>query len=385
MRAAGERLTVVVSGMVAGDPHQGGATWAVLQYVLGLRGLGHRVVLVEPVAEAKLGGAPLGSSAPADYFRSVVQAYGLEAGAALLLAGTTQTVGISYAQLAAAASEADLLINVAGMLEDPELTGAVGRRAYLDLDPAFTQLWHDVSRIDMRLGGHEAHATVGLTIGDASCSVPTCGLSWVRTLPPVALAHWPPGDVLAHDAFTTVGNWRGYGSIDHAGVRYGQRAHSMREMADLPRLSPERFAVALAIHPDEVDDVDLLRRNGWRLLDPRRVAGTPGAFTAFVRASKAEIGVAKSGYVASRCGWFSDRSAAYLGAARPVVVQDTGFGDALPIGDGLLTFTTAEEAADAVARVAADYERHRRAARRIAEEHLSATVVLPRLLDALLA
>ncbi len=377
------RLTIVVSGMVAGDPGQGGAAWAVLQWVLGLRGLGHRVVLVEPVEAARLGGLPLAASPQGRYFDQVRRSFELEA--ALVVSGSRETVGLAYADAVAAAGTADLLINVAGMLTDPELVGPPGRRVYLDLDPAFTQLWQVADGIDMRLAGHDRYLTVGLRIGRPDCDVPTCGVVWRSTPPIVSLPDWEVAGVATLDAFTTVGSWRGYGSIHHDGVHYGQRAHSMRDLVSLPDLVDQRFLMALSIHPDEVADLDLLRRHDWELLDPATVAATPHDYRSFVRSSKAELGVAKSGYVRSRCGWFSDRSACYLASGRPVVAQETGFSEALPTGVGLLSYSTVDEAAEAVRTVSGDYARHAVAARAFAEEHLAAARVLPVLLDDLLS
>lgn len=375
-------LTVVVAGMVAADPHQGGASWAVLQYVLALRSLGHRPVLVETLPPSVSPRPPLDRSASGRYFRSVVEAMGLEE-AALLDPVSGESVGLSYRRVLELAGEADLLLDIAGALADEDILGRPGRRAYLDVDPAFTQLWA-TEGIDMRLGGHERHVTVGLNIGCPGCDVPTCGIEWIRVPPVVHLPAWEPQRVLERDAFTTVGNWRGYGAIEHEGRHYGQRAHSMRRLAALASSTEERFEMALAVHPDEVDDLRMLRDNGWILLDPALVASTPARYRAFVRGSKAELGVAKSGYVVSRSGWFSDRSACYLAAGRPVVAQDTGFGEVLPVGEGLLAYEGVEDAAESVRAVTLDYERHRRAARRLAEEHLSGSVVLPALLDRLL-
>jgi hypothetical protein len=185
---------------------------------------------------------------------------------------------------------------------------------------------------------------------------------------------------LEWDAFTTVGNWRGYGSVEHAGVHYGQKAHSLRRLLDLPRLTPEPFTLALSIHPDEVKDLEALSSHGWKLLDPAEVASTPGRYQRFVQGSRGEFGVAKSGYAASRCGWFSDRSACFLASGRPVVAQDTGFSRHLPTGEGLFAFATAEEAAAAVTEVSRDYARHCRAARALAETHFDSDKVLGTLL-----
>jgi len=357
--------------MVAGDPHQGGASWAVLQYVLGLRGLGHDVCLVEPVDRLE----PRATR----YFSELARDFGLEGRAAMVVRGATESCGVSYGELAAFARGADVAINVSGMLRDEELVGPAPLRVYLDLDPAFNQLWHAVEGIDMGFALHNRFATVGLELGAPGCPVPTCGREWIGTLPPVYLPEWGRAERIETEGFTTVGNWRGYGSIAWNGRRYGQKAHSLRKIVALPELTSERLAPALAIHAEEAEDLSRLRRHGWELIDPRRVAGSPQRYAAFVRGSKGELGLAKEGYVESRCGWFSDRSACYLASGRPVVAQDTGFSRHLPVGEGLLSFATAEEAAAAIEEVGADYERHAAAARALAEDLLDSRSVLERL------
>jgi hypothetical protein len=370
-------LTILFSGMIASDPGQGGATWAVLQYLLGLRRLGHDVYFVEPVAAA---------SARPDvtrYFNDIVRDFGLEGAAALLPADKRQTVGVPYDRLAEIAKHTDLLINVSGMLTDEAIVSRVAVRVYLDLDPAFVQLWHATHAADMRFTGHTHFVTVGQAIGQPDCNVPTCGLNWIPTLQPVVLERWPrvgPEGPLEWDALTTVGNWRGYGSIEHGGVQYGQKAHSLRRLIELPRLTDERFVLALSIHPDEVNDLDALSSHGWQRVDPAEVASTPARYQRFVQGSKGEFGLAKSGYVASRCGWFSDRSACYLASGRPVVAQDTGFGRYLPTGEGLLAFETTEQAVAAIERLNRDYAGHCRAARALAESYFNSDKVLTRLL-----
>ena len=378
---AGDQLTILVSGMLAGVPGHGGATWAVLQYLLGLRRLGHHVVLIEPVA-APAGGRLDGSEA-AVYCDAVMGDAGLDGEWALLEAGSDRTVGLGYDELARRAGDADLLLNVSGMLTDEAILGAVPVRAYLDLDPAFNQLWHDEEGIDMRFDGHTHFVTVGLALGTDGCQVPTCGRRWIPTLPPVVLEEWPVADGVRHPAFTTVANLRGYGSVTRDGVLYGQKVHSLRQVSDLPARTAERFLLAMVVHPAEQRDREMLDANGWELVDPATVAGSPGAYRCFVQGSKAELGLAKSGYVVSRCGWFSDRSACYLASGRPVVAQDTGFPAHLPTGEGLLSFVDAADAAGAVDTVSADYERHRRAARDLAVEHLDSDRVLGRLLERL--
>lgn len=379
----GSKLTILLSGMVAADPFQGGATWAVLQFLLGFQQLGHQVYFVEPVTEMALqpAGAPLAQSVNAGYFRQVMADFGLTQSSALLLGGTQQTVGLPYPQVQEIANRADVLVNISGMLTDEALLGCIPVRVYLDLDPAFNQLWHAVEGIDMRFTGHTHFVTVGLNLGQPDCKVPTCGRQWITTLQPVVLTQWPVATHIEYDALTTVANWRGYGSIRHGEVFYGQKAHSLRPLIALPALTTEKFLLALAIHPGEVGDLAALHANGWRLLDPAQVTRTPARYRRFIQGSKAEFGIAKSGYVAARCGWFSDRSACYLASGRPVLAQDTGFSRFLPTGSGLFAFDTQDDVLAGIDALQSDYAGHARAARSIAEAYFDSDKVLSRLLE----
>jgi hypothetical protein len=378
MRAAGSvsAPTVIISGMIAATPRQGGATWAVLQYLLGLRRIGADVHFVEPIGDS----ARLDADA-VRYTRQVLERFGLGARWALIPASGDEPIGMTRDQLRAAASRADLLLNVAGMLTDPDLLERVPVRVYLDLDPAFTQLWHSSEGVDMRLDAHTHFVTVADAIGEPECPIPTCDRDWLATLPPVVLDQWPVAKSPPGHACTTVGHWRSYGSIHHGGLHYGQKAHSLRPLVPLPRSAPGRFELALGIHPEETEDLAALRENGWTLIDPARVAATPDDYRGFVQRSWAEFGLAKLGYVVSGSGWFSDRSACYLASGRPVIAQDTGFGRRLPTGAGLLPFSTADDVLAAIEELERDYERHRAAARELAIEYLDSDRVLGSLLE----
>jgi hypothetical protein len=379
-----DQLRVLVSGMIAAIPHQGGATWAVLQYLLGLRKLGHEVLFVEQCSESDLlpSGAALEHSENAAYFSQVMAEHGLAARSALVVEGSEETVGVPCARLSELSDQADALLNISGTLTDERLNSGIPVRAYLDLDPAFNQLWQE-SGIDMRFSGHTHFVTVGQAIGDSECPVPTCGVSWIPSVPPVVLEHWPKTEEIATDALTTVGNWRAYGSIEYDGVSYGQKAHSLREFITLPTRTDARFVLALTIHADEKKDLDALRKNRWELVEADRVAGTPADYRKFIAGSRAELGIAKSGYVLSRSGWFSDRSACYLASGRPVIAQETGFSRFLPTGDGLFAFETEDDVLAAIGELKRDYGRHARAARTLAEERFDSDRVLGRLLERL--
>jgi hypothetical protein len=378
----GSTYTILVAGMIAGDPRQGGTAWSVLQYVLGLRELGHDVYFVEPVASRKLRpvGASLRSSTSASYFRDVVRQFGLKPKAALLLRDAVDTVGCSYETLRSIASRCDLLINLSGVLTDPALLERIPVRLYVDLDPAFNQLWHACA-IDVGFERHTHFATIGLGLGHERCAVPTCDRAWIPTRQPIVLSEWPVTGREPVEAFTTSGNGRGLGSITHDGVFYGQKAHALRQFISLPAKSGQRMLLAFAPSPEETKDVSRLTAEGWQLVDPEVVAGTPDQYRHFIQGSLAEFGIAKSGYATSRCGWFSDRSVCYLASGRPVIAQETGFSSFLPTDEGLFAFETEDQALAAMDAVVGDYPRHSRAARAIAEEYFDANIVLPLLLE----
>ena len=176
-------------------------------------------------------------------------------------------------------------------------------------------------------------------------------------------------------------------SLWHGGlerqVTYGSRVHEFRKFFELPRLVDADFELALDIDPAEVDDLRALDANGWRLVDPTAVAGTPGAYRSYIQGSKAEFSVAQNMYVATRSGWLSDRSLCYLASGKPVLAQDTGFSDNYPVGEGLLAFSTLEEAAAGVEEIERNYDRHSRAARALAEEYFDSEKVLRSLLTRL--
>jgi hypothetical protein len=368
--------SVIVSGMIAATPGQGGAAWAVLQYLLGLRRLGCDVHFIEPIP----GGTPARGSVR--YATETLERFGF-GGRWSLLPSAGEPVGLTRTQVRTVARDADILLSVSGMLTDPDVLEAVEVRAYLDLDPAFNQLWHAAEGVDMRFDAHTQFVTVADAIGRPDCPIPDCGRDWLPTLPPVVLEHWPVAGAVERHALTTVGHWRSYGSIHHRGVHYGQKAHSLRPLIDLPGRSSEPFELAMAIHPDEGSDLAALERSGWTLLDPAAVAATPDDYHRFVAGSWAEFGLAKLGYAISGSGWFSDRSACYLASGRPVIAQDTGFGRRLPTGAGLFAFETIDEVVGAIDEVRAGYERHRDAARALAVEHLDSDRVLTALLERL--
>jgi len=368
--------SVVVAGAVARRIDSGGHVWALLHWVLGFRKLGWSVLFLD-----RLEPAPgVRESARVRAFVETMESFGLADSFSLDVGHSEEPIGLSRSAVRAKVSEADLLLNVMGYLEDAELLARARRRVFLDIDPGFGQMWHALGLCDL-FQGHDAFVTVGARVGQDDCRVPTCGLTWIPTLPPVVLDHWSPAT--EHGShFTSVGRWRGpWGPVDYNGERYGLRVHEFRRFADVPRTSGLDFEIALDIDPEDQRDATRLADGGWRLSDPRAVSGTPHDYRRYVQSSLAEFGVAKGMYVQARSGWVSDRTACYLASGRPAIVQDTGVGTALETGKGLLTFSTPEEAISAARTVHADWRAHARAARALAEERFDSNRVLGKLLE----
>ena len=363
--------TVFVSGAVANKQGNGGSIWVRMSWAESLRRLGFDVVFVEQ----------LGDPEKADTFTSVMEEFGFAGSAALVGPGGEAMRGLGREELLARAEEAELLLNISGHLRWPELKRRFRRRAYLDLDPGFTQIWHAEGH-DVGLAGHELHFTVGSNVGAPSCGVPTSGIRWRAIRQPVVLERWPVAEGERFSRFTTVANWRGpYGPVSWAGRSYGLKLHEFRRFLGLPAAAGLPFEVALRIDPADRRDRARLDEQGWRLVDPARLASA-SAFRSFVQGSGAEFSVAQGVYVQTRSGWFSDRSVRYLASGRPVLVQDTGFAEALPVGEGLLAFRDMADAVSGARRIVEDYATHRAGARRIAEELFAPERALAPLLEA---
>lgn len=379
------RARVVVAGAIAHSPISGGGcAWAFLQYVLGFRQLGCEVLYVEHLdrkecIDADWRPAAFAASANVATFSALSARHGLRDHAALLSGDGEEWVGRSPREVEAWAAGADLFVNLSGRFHLAEILRAPRRRVYVDLDPGFTQIWQAQYGADMNLPGHDAYVSVGLNLGRADCKVPTLGLPWRTICPPVVRAEWRPAAEMG-DAYTTVADWRGYSPIEWEGVWYKQKSDEFLRFIELPERTPCALEICLAIHSDE-PDLPRLRQHGWRLSEPRVHAADSEAYRTYVRRSRGEFSVAKHGYVVGRTGWVSDRTACYLAAGRPAIVQDTGLRSHLPVGEGLLVFDGIDDAVAALARVESDYTSHARAAAALAARYFDSDRVLAELLD----
>jgi hypothetical protein len=356
-----------------------------LSWAEALRQLGFDVLFVErldPASAVDAHGRPAApaSSANAAAFRTAMEAFGLAGSATLLCTTGESLAGPAREELLDRAHGAELLVNISGHLRDAELLGLARRRAFIDLDPGYTQVWHAEGH-DVGVDGHDLHFTVGTNIATSRCDLPTGGLAWRPIRQPVVLDQWP----VAADGFTrftTVGSWRGaFGPISWRGRTYGVKAHEFRPLADVPRRAGLPFEIVLDVHAADAADAARLRAGGWTLHEPAAAADT-AAFARYVQGSGAEFSAAQGVYVHTRSGWCSDRTVRYLASGRPALVQDTGLGDTLPVGEGLLTFATPDEAVARARQLVDDHARHRLAARRLAEEWFAPAPALAPLLEA---
>jgi Glycosyl transferases group 1 len=377
-------LRIVVTGLLAQYP-LGGVAWDYLQYPVGLQRLGHDVYYIENTGQWPFNPDEQGVSKGCDYnvqhLSTLMQRFGLGDRWAYCFPWEEQWFGMSDDRRANILATADIFINVSGVWRDPvrlrEETDA--RLVFIDSDPVFTQVKLARGQVDFQrsVDAHDIH----FSFGEAhSARIPATGHDWLPTRQPVLLDEWAI-DSAVGERFTTVMNWTSYNPVEFEGVSYGQKDIEFRRFLDLPSaVDPIQLEVAMSPGKNQQAPLQLLRHRGWRIVDPSEVCPDLDSYRRYITTSRGEWSVAKHGYVIGSPGWFSCRSACYLAAGRPVVVEDTGLESVVPTGVGVLTFSTLEEAADALRAVNGDIERHARAAREIAAEYFDSAHVLNDLL-----
>ena len=383
---------VVVSSVIANKPGNGGNARMVLNWLQGLEQLGFAVFFIEQIRSEccvdDLGQPmPAADSANRAYFDRVLGSHGFGRRAALVCDGNdgldgATVYGSTAAELSDVCDEADLLINISGHLSIDALKVRCRRKAYVDLDPGYTQIWHADGSGAARLNGHDVYFTVGQQVGSPRFRVPVHGIEWHPIRQPIVLSTCGTTSTTEPGRFTTIASWRGaYAPISYGGETFVVKAHEFRKIVELPRMSQQAFEVALDIHPGDSRDLDLLRSSGWHVVDPRRVAALPDDYCRYIEGSTGECSAAQGMYVQTRSGWFSDRSARYLASSKPVLVQDTGFSTPKRSGEGLLVFDTVVEAAEGAERIVRDYRSHCEAARWLAERYFDSNTELGRFLE----
>src|SRR5260221_8533547 len=365
-------MKILFAGIIARYPF-GGVTWCSLMYLLGLRALGHEVFYIEDTGECVydpvLNTRATDPSYGTAYIHNALEPYGLgDRWSFVNYDGGYH--GRTAEDVKQYAAGADLFINLSGgswFWRDEY--SRIPHKVFVDSDPAFTQLaiakaepWYVAF-----FKNFDHLFTFGQNIGTPVCTIPTGDFRWHKTWQPITMNDWRT-DAPHRDRFTTVMTWQ----IESFADVGGNKDQEFVKFIELPSKTPQRFELAIN-GPQQ-----LLRQYGWDTVDAMQVSRTPAAYRAFVQGSKAEFGVAKHTYVATRSGWFSDRTECYLASGRPALVQDTGWTAHLPAGDGLLAFSTLDDAVAGIDRINADYARHAPAALDVAHRHFEPRAVLPR-------
>jgi hypothetical protein len=395
-------LRLVVLGTLASNPYAGMA-WMHMQLAAGLRRLGHDVTYVEATScwpyDPVRGTKVCDSDYAVPYLARVADRFGLGDRWAYRRSYSDKAwLGPVAARAEGLLAGADAVFNVTGATRPAEDGLRVGRLIHYGTDPLLDEIAYHAGDPGKRaaVDEHADCVTFGENLGTPACPVPALPTQRARTRQPILLDQWdavPP----TRDTFTTVGNWKQVGlDLEFRGKTYRwSKHHEFRKVIDLPQRAgvplelatnpasraaarPENNEVvpALGLPADEQRE---LLAGGWRVVGAAFTAD-PWGYRDYVTASRGEFTVARDLHVRLQSGWFSERSACYLAAGRPVVTQDTGFGTVLPTGEGLFAFRTADEAGAALDAIQSDYARHGRAARAIAAEFFRAETVLAKLL-----
>jgi hypothetical protein len=381
-------MKAIVTGMIATYP-VGGVAWDYGQYALGLERMGFEVFYLEDTGcpsydpSAKCYGDDC--SYAVHFLEQALEQLSPQLGDRWhFRSADGQTFGLSASQIEHIAAESALFLNVSGSTLLRESYMRCPRKILIDTDPGWNH-FVNYPKWDANPGwqgsfgfrAHDCFFTYAERIGRQGCELPELGIAWQPTRPPVVLDCWqprPPGDT-----WTTVMTWNNFCKpIQGQNKVYGTKELEFGRVEAVPAHAPVRLEVAVG---GASPPVERWRALGWSVIDSHGISQTMEDYRRYIESSRGEFSVAKNVYAATHSGWFSCRSVCYLAAGRPVVVQDTGCCETVPVGEGLFVFSTLEEAAAALASVEADYEFHQARARELARTHFEASVVLGSLLE----
>jgi hypothetical protein len=290
--------------------------------------------------------------------------------------------GMSEEQIAALYREADAFLNVTGAQEMRDEHLAVKRRVYVESDPFASQVKvaQDHQGMIETLAAHDTLFSFGENLGAPDCDVPMKQFKWLPTRQPVAMELWSRSALCGGSTYNTITTWHNKGKdIEWRGETwYWTKDREFEKFLDLPGRRPVKLELAATLE-DEVKS--LIRNHGWRQIDSIGISRDIDGYRNYIEQSRGEFTVARDQYVRPNTGWFSDRSACYLAAGRPVITQETGFSKFLPTGKGLFGFKTMEDILAGLDAIERDYEGNCRAAREIAAEYFAAEKVVGSLME----
>jgi len=384
-----KRKRILVMGFMGSCPIAG-VIWQHVHYIVGLQRLGHDVYYIEDSARLPYNPETFEVNNEFDYAARLLERLAREfefknrwAFCARYLRGQP-TAGLSLNRVRQLYREADAILNICGAQEFNDDLLASDRIIYVESDPGVEQIRIDKgvrSTIDY-LRRHRALFSFGENVGTESFPVPTHNMKWLPTRQPVVTDLWKTNRAPSRAAvFTSVANWStsGLKDITWRGEKYlWSKSREFLRFLAAPKRAGETFELATNI-PDAKTRAKFLR-NGWRFHSPLQLSADYWLYRDYVRRSRGEFTVAKDQYVRLNTGWFSDRSACYLAAGRPVIIQQSGFTQHYGNDGGLFAFSSIKEIVEAVKAINADYAKHSRAAREVAREIFEAEKVLASLL-----
>jgi hypothetical protein len=375
------RGRIIVFGILFWYP-LAGVTYQFLHYLIGLRRLGYDPYYVEDsgrwIYDPALNDLSPDAGANVQAVAQILDAHGF--GDRWAFRGNYpdgRCYGMTDAAILALYRDADAFLNVTGAQEIRDEHMQCRRRIYVESDPFASQVkvaMGDAATI-ATLAAHDTHFTFGENLGNPDCSVPIERFTWLPTRQPVVTDLWRDPRAVDGAPYTTITTWHNKGKdLTYNGERfYWTKDREFEHFLDLPRRRRVGFELAAGVDQAVLEK---LHANGWRQRDSVDLSASAVTYREYIQRSRGEFTVARDQYVRPRTGWFSDRSACYLAAGRPVITQETGFSKFIPTGRGLFAFTTMDDVLAAVDAIESDYEAHSRAAREIAEEYFAAEKVV---------
>lgn len=397
-------LTIVVVGTMASDPYAGMA-WMHIQIVKGLRRLGHRVYYFETTStwphNPKLGMRVDNVDYAIPYLKKIFESFDMPDAWALRTSFSSKKewYGLTEKTAEDLLAKADFVLNVSASTRLKQEGLKIGRLVYFGTDPVYPEIKYDSGdpEIVSLVEEHDDIVTYGENIGTPGCTIPSLPRLRARTRQPVLIDYWQ-NNIPGRSEYTTVGNWKQGGrDLEFNGeIYYWSKHHEFLKFIDLPKKVKPRIELAMNLAKPEsfkhgvgtavpalgvaINEYELLESNGWNLVDAPSFTMDPWPYHDYIINSRAEFTFAKDQNIRLKSGWFSERSACYLAAGRPVITQDTGFGTVLPTGEGLFSFNSLDEILHAFEEIERNYDKHRKAAFSIAEEYFKAETVLNKLI-----
>ncbi len=377
-------MRIVVMGYIIRGP-LGGMCWHYLQYLLGFRQLGHEVLFLEdsdnypscydPVIDDTTNDPSYGIL----FITNLFKKFDLQHNWAYYDEHSNQWFGLTAKNVESFCKSADLVLNISNVSPLRDWWIHIPQRILLDTDPAFTQVRNlEEPGYRNRTEAHTHFFSFGENFGKKDCLIPDDGFNWKPTRQPVVMNAWSIALPKLDGKWTNVMQWDSYKERNFKGICFGMKSASFKDFFNLPGMVDESFELAVGSRTAPLKE---LEKAGWKLTNPLAITETTESYQRYIAESKGEFSVAKHGYVVSRSGWFSERSAGYLASGRPVITQNTGFDTIIETGKGLFSFNSVPEIKSAIKEINVNYPEHCRYARELAEEYFNSDKVLSKLLN----